>query len=94
MKLIVDDNGQFKFLQVICGRHTEDNLRFGNKFTGGWRSCKGGTLIDNKIIEKLIVNVQSWHFYAGGTLKEVPYSAGLTVQEILLFLFFPSFYKF
>ena len=57
LKLIVDNYGQLKFLQVIYGRHTEDNLHFGNKFTGHWRLCKGGALIENKIIEKLIRNV-------------------------------------
>ena len=53
----VDDYGQLKCLQVICGRHMEDNLHFGNKFTGQWRSYKGGALIENKIIKKLIGNV-------------------------------------
>ena len=49
----VDDYGQLKFLQVICGRHTEDNLHFGNKFTGQWRSYEGGALTENKIITGL-----------------------------------------
>ena len=56
---------------------------FGNKFTGRWRLCKGGSFIEYKIIEKLIGNVLSWRFYAGGTLKEVADSAGLTVDHIL-----------
>ena len=54
---MANDCGQFNFLQVICVHHTEDNLHFGNKFTGHWHSCKGGVLIENKIIEKLTGNV-------------------------------------
>ena len=55
-----------------------NNLHFGNKFTGRWCSFKWGALIENKIIEKLIKNV-CWRFYAGGPLKEVANSAGLTI---------------
>ena len=57
LKLIVDNYGPLKSLQVISGRHMEDNVCFGNKFTGRRRSCKGGALIEYKIIEKLIGNV-------------------------------------
>ena len=55
---------------------------FGNKFTGPRCSCKGGALTEYKIIEKLIGNVLSWRFYAGGALKEVADSAGLTVPTM------------
>ena len=56
-KLIVDNYGQLKSLQVICGRQTEDNVCYGNKFTGRRRSCKGASLIEYEIIEKLIRNI-------------------------------------
>ena len=75
---IVDNYGQLKSLQVICGWHMEENVCFGNKFTGRWRSCKGGALIENKIINWL-------GMFKAGAFTQVALLKRWPIQQVWLY---------